>query len=181
MRRQRHTKRSTEKSKTATHSTAYCINLQCSNGNRDCDLWTECPMFQGGTVAANEQKAHKQRNSKATGPTITEDGEQAAVIDYCELNHIVVVHIPNEGKRSQAYGARMQRLGMKKGFPDLFFPTPGGGYHGLFIEMKRDKTARVTAEQKGWLSYLSLQGYRAVVCYGASEAIVEINEYFNLK
>lgn len=64
MRRQRHTKRSTEKSKTATHSTAYCINLQCSNGNRDCDLWTECPMFQGGTVAAKEQNPSKYRSEK---------------------------------------------------------------------------------------------------------------------
>lgn len=180
MRRQRHTKRSTEKSKTATHSTAYCINLQCSNGNRDCDLWTECPMFQGGTVAANEQQRHRQYNPKTAQPAVTEDGEQAAVIEYCELNHIVVVHIPNEGKRSKAYGARMQRLGMKKGFPDLFFPTPCNGYHGLLIEMKRDKKARITAEQKGWLSYLSIQGYRAIACHGANEAIAEIKKYFNL-
>lgn len=37
-------------------STAYCANSQCSVGNRECNLWTECPMFCG-TVAKPERPA----------------------------------------------------------------------------------------------------------------------------
>ena len=66
----------------------------------------------------------------------TEDGEQEALIMYCDLAGIPVVHIPNEGKRSTAYGARMKRIGLRSGFPDLFFPVARGGFHGLFVEMK---------------------------------------------
>ena len=163
-------------------SVGYCQNSGCSNYSADgCELWTECPMFRGGTVQKQQEAKKKAKPTKATLSRTTEDDEQAVVIQYCELHKIVVAHIPNEGKRSQAYGARMQRLGMRKGFPDLFFPTPRGVYHGLFIEMKRDKKAHVTAEQKEWLSYLSIQGYRAVVCRGADEAIAEIKQYFSKK
>ena len=184
MQRHRQRRYSTEKRKNNSaplKSIGFCTNSGCSNYSADgCALWTECPLYKGGAVPQKQQEAkNKAKLEKATQSLTTEDDEQTVVIQYCELNHIVVVHIPNEGKRSQAYGVRMQRLGMRKGFPYLFFPTPRGVYHGLFIEMKRDKKSRITAEQKGWLSYLSLQGYRAVVCYGASEAITEINKYFN--
>lgn len=108
---------------------------------------------------------------------LTEDGEQEAVIEFCELAHIPIVHIPNEGKRSAAYGARMKRLGLAKGFPDLFIPLALSGYHGLMIELKRDRTRKATSDQKEWINYLNDQGYRAGVCYGAEEAIAEIINY----
>ena len=175
------TRRDNERSQSQQTGSLFCANAQCSEGNRNCDLWSECPLFKSQPIEPSEMKQCKpSQNKNIEAPAVTEDGEQAAVIEYCELNHIIVVHIPNEGKRSQAYGARMQRLGMRKGFPDLFFPTPCGGCHGLFIEMKRDKKSRVTAEQKGWLSYLTLRGYVAIVCHGADEAISGINKYFNL-
>lgn len=105
-----------------------------------------------------------------------EDGEQMAVVEYCELCGIDVVHIPNEGKRSAAYGARMKRMGLKKGFPDLEFPIPVGKYHGLYIEMKT-KGGKLEPDQKRWLAKLNARGYRACVCVGADEAITEVNEY----
>lgn len=54
---------------------------------------------------------------------VTETGEQEAVIEYCAWRRIPVVHIPNEGKRSAAYAAQMKRMGLAKGFPDLFIPV----------------------------------------------------------
>ncbi len=137
-------------------------------------------MYKAKIVVPQEAKQRKQTKSCATELKSNEDEEQAAVIEYCELMKIVVVHIPNEGKRSMAYGARMKRLGMKKGFPDLFFPSPRLGYHGLMIEMKTDRKSRVSPEQKGWILYLQKQGYCATVCYGADEAIAELKKYFEL-
>lgn len=108
----------------------------------------------------------------------TEDDEQAAVITYCELLHLPVLHIPNEGKRSYQYGAKMKRLGLQKGFPDLFFPQAKRGYHGLMIEMKRDRRAKATIEQISWLSYLEQAGYCAKICHGFDEAKKVIDFYF---
>ena len=108
----------------------------------------------------------------------TEASEQEAVICYCEYAGIDIVHIPNEGKRSVRYGAELKRLGMRKGFPDLFIPKACKGYHGLFIELKVDITRKPTKEQLQWISKLNAEGYYATVCYGADSAIREIRRYF---
>lgn len=110
----------------------------------------------------------------------TEEQEQSAVIEYCDLKKIPVVHVPNEGKRSIAYGAKLKKIGMRKGFPDLFIPVAKHGYHGLFIEMK-DATGKKTAtpEQLKWINILVSNGYYACVRHGAQEAINEINAYMS--
>ena len=147
----------------------YCGNTQCpAYGN--CNLTFDCPLFK--------PTSEKPKAKKTAQPLTTEDDEQITVMQYCELKHIIAVHIPNESKRSLAYGAKMKRMGLSKGFPDLLFPTPNNGFHGLYIEFKRDKTCKPTPEQVEWINYLNEQGYRAVVCYGAGEAIDEIEEYF---
>jgi hypothetical protein len=106
----------------------------------------------------------------------SEDAEQEAVVEYCDLLHIPIVHIPNEGKRSLSYAARMKRMGLRSGFPDLLVPLARGGYHGLFIEMKYGKN-KTTKEQKEWLERLTAEGYACAVCYGAAEAIKTIESY----
>ena len=106
----------------------------------------------------------------------SEDAEQEAVVEYCDLLHIPIVHIPNEGKRSLSYAARMKRMGLRSGFPDLFVPLARGGYHGLFIEMKYGKN-KTTKEQEEWLERLSAEGYACAVCYNAAEAIKTIESY----
>lgn len=106
----------------------------------------------------------------------SEDAEQEAVVEYCDLLHIPIVHIPNEGKRSLSYAARMKRMGLRSGFPDLFVPLARGKYHGLFIEMKYGKN-KTTKEQKEWLELLSAEGYACAVCYNAAEAIKTIESY----
>ena len=40
---------------------------------------------------------------------------------------------------SKVAGAKAKQSGMKKGFPDLFLPVARKGFHGLFIELKRDE------------------------------------------
>lgn len=108
----------------------------------------------------------------------SEAAEQKTVIEVCELLRIPVVHIPNEGKRSERYGAELRRMGMQKGFPDLFFPAALKGFHGLFVEMKKDSKCKPTKAQTEWIETLNAAGYRAIVCYGAGEAIAEIRNYF---
>lgn len=109
--------------------------------------------------------------------TKTETSEQIAVIEFCGYCGIDIVHIPNEGKRSKRYGAELKRLGMRKGFPDLFVPIASKDYHGLFIELKRDITRKPTKDQLEWIAKLNAAGYYATVCYGADAAIKEIKKY----
>ena len=111
----------------------------------------------------------------------TESGEQEAVVQFCELMRIPVVHIPNEGKRRAAYAAQMKRMGLAKGFPDLFIPVARSGFHGLFIELKRDHGSKPTEPQRAWVEYLNRAGYRAAVCHGADAAMKEIENYFRDK
>jgi hypothetical protein len=106
----------------------------------------------------------------------SETAEQEVVVEYCELKGIPIVHIPNEGKRSIVTGATLKRMGLRKGFPDLFVCLARGTYHGLFIEMKYGK-GKTSNEQKAWLSKLSSEGYACAVCYNANEAISLIETY----
>lgn len=117
----------------------------------------------------------------------TEDGEQEAVIDWCTVSKgkypelEMIHHVANEGRRSPQYGARLKRMGMSPGYPDLLLDCPKGIYHGLRIELKKDRDSKPTAEQKKWISKLNRYGYYAVVCYGADEAIAVLHQYLNLK
>ena len=82
--------------------------------------------------------------------------------------------------------ARLKREGLRPGCPDLFLAVPksegsiGGGlrylFTGLFIEMKR-KGGKPSVEQVGFAYMLKQQGYNALICEGADEAIRAINGY----
>lgn len=107
---------------------------------------------------------------------ITEEAVTVAVVEYCSLRGVPVAHVPNEGKRSPQMGARLKKMGMQKGFPDLVIPLPRGNYHGLYIELKVGYN-KTTADQKRWLTKLNANGYAATACWGMDEAINTINTY----
>ena len=114
--------------------------------------------------------------------TTSEAEEQMAVIKWAELmsnKHPCLkwlYHTPNGGSRNIAEAANLKRMGVKAGVPDLCLPYPSNGHHGLYIEMKTDK-GRPTACQRDYIDWLNEQGYKAVVCHGASEAIDVILNY----
>ena len=111
--------------------------------------------------------------------TSSEDAEQEAVVEYCDLLHIPIVHIPNEGKRSLSYAARMKRMGLKKGISDLCLPIARGIYHGLYIELK-SLDGRLTKEQNEFLAAVREQGYCGFACYGGVSAVKVIEQYLEL-
>ncbi|MGN0989552.1 MAG: hypothetical protein ACI4N6_04505, partial [Eubacteriales bacterium] len=82
----------------------------------------------------------------------TEDEEQAYIVSWAKINESrypelkLLYHIPNEGKRSGREGARMKRLGLRRGVSDLCLPVARCGFHGLYIELKA-QDGRATAEQ----------------------------------
>lgn len=86
---------------------------------------------------------------------------------------------PNGGSRNLIEAIKLKRMGLSKGFPDIFVAKPYGAYTGLFIEMKRAKGSKVSDEQKEWIEYLNNNGYYASVAFGFSEAVTIFNRYFH--
>lgn len=111
----------------------------------------------------------------------TESEEQEALFAWCLANGIEMVHIPNERKCTAFVAGQLLRQGMRKGFPDNFIPIARGGFHGLFIELKRAKKSlsKKSPEQREWVKKLNKAGYKAVFCYGAEEAKKVISEYLS--
>lgn len=86
-------------------------------------------------------------------------------------------HIPNGGSRNKIEAAKLKRQGVRAGVPDIFLPAARGGYHGLFIELKRQTGGKVSREQEEMIKALRAQGYRAEVCRGWDEARETIQRY----
>ncbi|STZ55560.1 VRR-NUC domain [Moraxella lacunata] len=128
---------------------------------------------------------------------MSEDNEQIAVISWARWQKWAngkladyLHHSPNGGKRHITTATRFKAMGTKAGFPDLFLFIPHGGYHGLFIELKTPKgktkdgktrqAGKVSDLQKAMIDRLNAQGYKAVVAYGANNAIDEIKSYLEI-
>lgn len=111
---------------------------------------------------------------------MTETQEQKQLIQWCRTDprYQYLFHIPNETVGGSGWLIRNRQLGVKAGVPDLFYPVPLQGCHGLFIEMKSE-TGRIRPEQKKWIEALRTLGYRCVVAHGWKEAKAALEEYVN--
>lgn len=98
---------------------------------------------------------------------------------YPELQ--LCFHIANGGSRNKIEAHNLKLQGVKPGVPDLMLPVPRGGYHGLFIELKRTKGGRASEEQQVWIRSLNRLGYKAMICHGWVEAAEAIKEYLGEK
>ena len=111
---------------------------------------------------------------------MTETQEQKQLIQWCRSDPRLqyLFHIPNETVGGQGWLIRNKQLGVRAGVPDLFYPVPLNGFHGLFIEMKASN-GRVRPEQKRWLDALETFGYKCVVAHGWIEAKEALEEYLD--
>lgn len=109
---------------------------------------------------------------------MTESQEQKQLIQWCRTDPRLqyLFHIPNESIGGQGWIVRNRQMGVKPGVPDLFYPVPLWGYHGLFIEMKAAK-GRLGTEQKRWIDVLTAFGYKCVVAKGWEEAKKALEDY----
>ena len=117
----------------------------------------------------------------------TEYQIQCAFVEYVATKHPhyrqLLIHIPNEGRRSWREGKRQKALGLTRGVADLFFCHPiidGETQHycGLWIEIKTG-AGRISNEQKTFIAAMLAQGYQAKIARSVDEAIEIFEEYLN--
>lgn len=119
-------------------------------------------------------------------PVPTESAEQQCLFRWAgfqtgrfpELE--MLYHIPNGGSRGKAEAGRFRAEGVKAGVPDLCLPVARGGFHGLYVEMKRLKGSKTSDEQKAWLAKLKAQGYCVALCKGWQAAADVIMQYLRM-
>lgn len=109
---------------------------------------------------------------------VNETQEQKQLIQWCRTDprFQYIFHIPNETVGGKGWLIRNRQLGVRSGVPDLFYPVPMNGYHGLFIEMKTD-SGRISESQKKWIHALTELGYKVVVARGWEQARDALLDY----
>lgn len=132
-------------------------------------------------------RQNKPRAVKQVERQPSEDAIQIAIMEWLALQPYkdgklvdFFHHSPNGGVSSFRQKAKFKKMGTLNGFPDLQCFIARGGYHGLFIELKRKKGGVVSADQKRVLAMLNNEGYQAVVCRGLDSAVEAIEEYMRL-
>lgn len=136
------------------------------------------PPANGAQVGATSLKP-----GRPALPPAPEAAEQTALFEWAELTSRqypplrLLYHVPNEGKRSAAEGARLRAQGLRRGVPDICLPVAVNGFHGLYIELKRERGGRVSDDQQFWLDALMEQGYFVALCRGWERAAGVIMRY----
>jgi len=112
--------------------------------------------------------------------------EQRTLMKWVELREAALPElellyaIPNGARRDKITGAQLKASGVRRGVPDLCLPVARGGYHGLYIELKRCGSGVVSPKQRWWLDQLRKQGFRTEVCYGWLDARQIIEGYLGM-
>ena len=114
-----------------------------------------------------------------------EHAEQAAVVKWCldicpDRDAMLIYAIANGGWRTKATAGKLKAEGVRPGVPDLCLPVPRGGYHSLYLEMKRQQGSNTSRVQKVWIEALQQQGHQVVVAHGAAQAIEAVQAYLRL-
>lgn len=117
----------------------------------------------------------------------SEDAHQAALFCWAALNIKQypklkwLFAIPNGGSRDIREATKLKATGVKRGVPDICLPVKRGQWSGLWIELKKNKKAVTSDEQKEYIAFLKSQGYGAMVCYGWEEARNMLIKYLEIK
>ena len=101
------------------------------------------------------------------------------VMEWVRLQPLIaklIIHVPNEGRRSKRYGHHLKALGLRPGVSDLFITMGKHHYFGAWIELK-STVGVLSPEQRDFLADMRQQNYFTAVCDTIEETISTINWY----
>lgn len=107
---------------------------------------------------------------------------------------LLIYSVPNSAlagstPRDRYRMVRAVQEGLLKGMPDICVDEPRGEYHGLRIEMKRDKRNKdgsrpvdvlPSVDQLAIHEKLRANGYAVQVCYGTVDAMKALCNYLGI-
>lgn len=125
----------------------------------------------------------QNQNSKKI--ILTEAQEQKIIFRWIRSNQIqfpvlqLAYSTLNGVRLAPKLRKEMKEQGMRPGVPDIVLPAANKHYHGLYIELKREKGGVISAEQKHFMAMLKAESYLCVVCRGHKEAIKTIMDFIS--
>lgn len=117
-------------------------------------------------------------------PIPKEEDDQKALAELLDSLKLTWFHVPNEGKRKPQYNAKLKKLGLKSGVPDVIIldePPNFPGAKGAAIELKRKKYGRLSENQLVWIQLFQFFKWKVKVCHGIDEAIDQLKEWGYMK
>lgn len=126
----------------------------------------------------SKESEGKKRSSRVDVPT--EFQEHCVVGAWLMRNKIPFYHIPNGGYRKYEEAQKLKAMGVFSGVPDLCILGGRKGFHGLYIEVKRQKGGRLSDTQQYWGNLLTEHGYLWKEGRGAKECIMIVMDYFDM-
>lgn len=123
---------------------------------------------------------------------MSEKNLHKSVCDYLRYAYPTVMFnsdLAGSMKLSMYQAAYMKNLRSNRGFPDITIYEPRGGFHGLFLELKREGERIFTsrgkpstphvAEQAEVMERLASRGYMTAFAVGFDAAKKMIDDYLN--
>lgn len=116
---------------------------------------------------------------------LSEDKIQEYVVAWLETHQdrygrpFIFTHIPNGGKRSQEYAAKLKRMGLRAGWPDLMIMMYDGKFGCLELK-KSKKSGKVSPEQLAFADECHYRCIHHAFAYGYKEAIDILKKWFKL-
>ncbi len=110
---------------------------------------------------------------------LSEDSIQTTVFEWIKWHPLlkkIVIHIPNEGKRTPSYGRKLKLMGMRGGVWDVLIACARHGYIGAWVELK-SRDGKLSKAQVEFGKDMQEQNYFCKVCYSVDEAIDNITWY----
>jgi hypothetical protein len=119
----------------------------------------------------------KRQTPKVTAPRgLTEDQIHTAVVHHLNLRGVaglVFWHTPNGGLRSKSEAAKLARMGVLAGVPDLMFIYRGKTYG---LELKTE-TGRISSAQRAVLTAMEQAGVATAVSKGLDAALDQLEAW----
>jgi len=102
-----------------------------------------------------------------------EDNFQIEVAKLLDWKKLLWMHVANERRTSPMRGAKLKKMGVKAGVPDIFILETRPR---IAIELKV-KNGRLGSNQKRFLEELSLAGWDCYVCYNMDAVLSILKKY----
>ena len=111
-------------------------------------------------------------NGRTNHPSESDEQEGFVIWFRAKFPAVLIYAIPNGGHRAISTAKRLKAEGVVSGIPDLHIPA-----WRLWVEMKRVKGGKLSAEQNAMIEHLEGIGHKVIVGKGAQDASAQVIDW----